>query len=168
MATGFEGLHILQEVEIIADDVWRKVLRWDKFAKDVVGKQLARACDSIGANIAESYGRFHYGEKINFLYYARGSLFETKYWINRALARNLLKSSEADEFADKLTKVAKQLNTFARSLKSQRQNKPLSKTIREPDVEYHLPFNEELFNQNDLSWLLTHSTEIAESPISNL
>ncbi len=78
MATPFEDLRVLRSAETIADEVWRTVVKWNEFTRDVVGKQLTRAVDSIGANIAEAYGRFHYGEKIQFLYYARGSLFETK------------------------------------------------------------------------------------------
>ncbi|NIP22782.1 MAG: four helix bundle protein, partial [Phycisphaerae bacterium] len=31
-----------------------------------VGKQLVRAADSIGANIVEAYGRYHYGKKLQF------------------------------------------------------------------------------------------------------
>ena len=84
MAATFENLRILQESEAIADALWKHVTRWDEFARDVVGKQLSRAVDSIGANIAESFGRFNFGEKLQFLYYSRGSLFETKYWLNRA------------------------------------------------------------------------------------
>lgn len=79
MSTQLEDLKILQNAENIADAIWKRVMKWEKFAKDVVGKQIIRAVDSIGANIAESYGRFNYGEKLQFLYYSRGSLFETKY-----------------------------------------------------------------------------------------
>src|SRR5687767_3383066 len=113
MATELEDLKILQTVEGIADAVWKRVVQWDEFARDVVGKQLARAIDSIGANIAESYGRFNYGEKLQFLYYARGSLFETKYWLNRALVRGLMQAEEVKSYATRLSDVARQLNTFA-------------------------------------------------------
>ena len=70
MAMKFEELRVLQSAEVIADGIWQQVIQWDPLARDVVGKQLARASDSIGANIAEAFGRFHYGEKLQFLYYA--------------------------------------------------------------------------------------------------
>ena len=82
MAT-FEDLQVLKAAETIADSIWKKVVEWDHFAKDVLGKQITRSADSIGANIAESVGRYNFGEKLQFLYYSRGSLFETKYWLNR-------------------------------------------------------------------------------------
>ncbi len=78
MAT-FEDLQVLKAAEAIADSIWKRVVGWDDFAKDVLGKQITRSADSIGANIAESVGRYNFGEKLQFLYYSRGSLFETKY-----------------------------------------------------------------------------------------
>ena len=158
MATELEDLKILQTAEAIADAVWKQVVEWDEFARDVVGKQLTRATDSIGANIAESYGRFNYGEKLQFLYYSRGSLFETKYWLNRALARKLMQSEEVKEYAARLSDVARQLNSFAGSLKSQRKNdKNQPKSIREPTAEYVTGGQRDdpihLFSENEFTWL---------------
>ena len=42
MATELEDLRILKTAEEIADSVWKRVVQWDEFAKDVVGKQMAR------------------------------------------------------------------------------------------------------------------------------
>jgi len=55
--TNFEKLQIYQLSEKLADNVWSIVFAWDSFAKDTVGKQIVRAADSIGANIAEGSGR---------------------------------------------------------------------------------------------------------------
>ncbi len=158
MSATFENLRILQLAEAIADAIWKQVTQWDEFARDVVGKQLARAVDSVGANIAESFGRFNFGEKLQFLYYARGSLFETKYWLNRACTRNLMTSSEAQGYADQLTDLARQLNTFASSLRTVRaEQKTHSRTIREPTTEYIVvdqdEFSDALFAESDLAWL---------------
>ena len=137
MALKFEELKILGAAEAVADGIWRRVVRWDSFARDVVGKQLAKAGDSIGANIAESYGRFHYGEKLQFLYYARGSLFETKYWLNRAGERDLMPPAQVQEYVSQLTGLARQLNAFASALKAQRRsNRTQPKATRESATEY--------------------------------
>jgi len=133
----------------------------------VVGKQLTRAADSIGANIAESFGRFNYGEKLQFLYYARGSLFETKYWLNRTSARNLMPSSETKNYVSQLTDLARQLNAFASNLKSQRHDEHQPKAIREASAEYVLWTQDNispLFTQADLEWL--ESISNLQSPIS--
>jgi four helix bundle protein len=168
MATGFDDLRILQMVETVVDDLWKLVSPWDKFAKDVVGKQLTRAADSIGANIAESYGRFHYGDKINFLYYARGSLFETKYWLNRCLARNLISEKQLGAYADTLTRLGRQLNAFTKSLKSQRKNNAF--TLKESSADYSVDvkFSSTLFSPSDLEWVASTQNGDEKSPISNL
>jgi len=74
-----ENLEIFQLAEQICDRFYELIQTWKTFDQETVGIQLVRAADSIGANLAESYGRYHYGEKLNFLYYARGSLYETKF-----------------------------------------------------------------------------------------
>ncbi|MDL1895956.1 four helix bundle protein [Anaerolineae bacterium CFX7] len=58
-----EEIEIFKLAEAIADKWWEIVSEWSVFSQDTVGKQLIRAVDSIGANIAESYGRYHFGEK---------------------------------------------------------------------------------------------------------
>jgi four helix bundle protein len=137
MATKFEDLRILHVAEEIADGIWMQVTEWNEFARDVVGKQMARSADSIGANIAESYGRYHFGEKLQFLYYARGSLFETKYWLNRASTRQLMPTQTVQTYAGKLSKLAHQLNLFAGSIKRQRAGKQQpSSQLRETPATY--------------------------------
>jgi len=162
LALKFEELRVLQSAEVVADGIWQQVVQWDVFARDVVGKQLARAADSVGANIAEAYGRFHYGEKLQFLYYARGSLFETKYWLNRSHKRDLMTSAQMQDYASQLTDLARQLNAFATSLKSQRQQgQKQSKAVREATVEYLAGDPNDatplLFTDKELEWLQTSS-----------
>jgi len=85
-----EDLKIFQVAERVCDRLYELVQPWSSLDKETVGVQLLRAADSVGANIAESYGLYHYGEKLNFLYYARGSLYKTKYWVRRCQQRRLL------------------------------------------------------------------------------
>ncbi len=161
MATSLEDLKVLNVAEGIADSIWAQVAKLDEFARDTVGKQIVRASDSIGANIAESFGRFHYGEKIEFLYYARGSLCETKYWLNRIARRNLMATNEVQSYSTQLTALARQLNAFANSLKSQRQDNPKPRTVREDSAEYYFELPDIcLFDETELQYL--------QSPIPNL
>lgn len=159
MPTSLEDVRVLRSVEEVADAIYKIAPRWDEFAKDVVGKQISRAADSIGANIAESFGRYHFGEKIQFLYYARGSLFETKYWLNRSSARELMSIADSKNYAAKLTDIARQLNLYISSFKGQRSGEiTVAKTVKESPVEYltsRLPenFPDILFDETDFVWL---------------
>jgi four helix bundle protein len=156
VALKFEELRVLQVAEQVADGLWRQVMQWEVFARDTVGKQMTRAADSIGANIAEAYGRYHYGEKLQFLYYARGSLFESKYWLNRASARHLLPSADAADYTMQLTDLARQLNSFAADLKTQRhRGSAQPKAVRETGAEYANDQAFPLFSTEDLESLAT-------------
>ena len=157
MSATFEDLRILKAAEEIADSVWKIVVQWDEFAQDVVGKQIARSADSVGANIAESFGRFNFGEKLQFLYYSRGSIFETKYWLNRSQTRGLMPPNEVREYVNRLTELAKQLNTFANSLRTARaEQKTKATSVREEQAEYSIVGSEQtlpLFSEEELNWL---------------
>ncbi len=112
-----DDLQVYSESMILADDAWRIVSRWDRFERETIGKQLVRAADSVGANIAEGYGRYHYGEKRQFCYYARGSLFEFKAWIEKAAARGLLGEEELETSRGRAERLGKLLNGYVRSLR---------------------------------------------------
>lgn len=144
----FETLQVLQSAEQLADSIWKRVVTWDDFPRDVVGKQLTRAADSIGANIAEAFGRFHFGEKLQFLYFARCSLFETKYWLNRVLRRNLMPVNDVQDYASRITSLARQLNAFAASLKTVRADEK-QRTLSEFTTEYMTNVPDD-FPQNQL------------------
>lgn len=57
-----ETLDVYNEAESFSDKIWDIVETWDGYRKDTIGKQLARAADSISANIAEGYRRYYYKE----------------------------------------------------------------------------------------------------------
>lgn len=158
MPATFEDLRILKAAEEVADSIWKIVVQWDEFEQDVVGKQMARSADSVGANIAESFGRFNFGEKLQFLYYSRGSIFETKYWLNRTRVRGLMKPDEVQEYVNHLTDLARQLNTFASGLKTIRaEQKTKSTSVHEEQPEYSVSNSEDiaipLFSEEELNWL---------------
>src|SRR6516225_7993903 len=90
MSNRIEDIEIYNLSEEFADRIWFLVLKWDFFEKDTVGKQLVRSSDSIGANIAEGFGRYHYKENKNFCFFSRGSIIETKGWLRKAKTRNLI------------------------------------------------------------------------------
>ena len=71
----------------LGEQVWSAVMKWDFFARDTLGKQVVRSADSVAANISEGFGRYHYKENIHFCYIARGSLLETRTWLDKSKRR---------------------------------------------------------------------------------
>ncbi|WP_281951652.1 four helix bundle protein [Nitrosophilus kaiyonis] len=80
-----------------------------------IGSQFLNSCDSIGANIAEGYGRYHYKDKIKFYYNARGSLWEAKHWLLLLYKRNFIKKVEFEEILNILNDLGKQINNFIKT-----------------------------------------------------
>jgi four helix bundle protein len=108
-----DDLEVFKKAEKISDDIWFEVMSWtDYFIKDTIGKQLVRSADSIGANIAEGYGRFHYKENKNFCYFSRGSLLETKTWLVKLKTRKILPEERADHLINELAQLHKMLNAY--------------------------------------------------------
>lgn len=100
----------------IGDLVWNIVEKWNYFEKDTLGKQLTRAADSIGFNISEGYGRYHFAENKNFCYYSRGSAFETATGIRKAKQRNLLTEEDYIAIKEKLLLYHKLINPYINSI----------------------------------------------------
>ncbi len=116
MAEGLAGLRIYQLAEVLADEIWDEVVSWRPFARDTVGRQLVEAADSVGGNIAEGYGRYHYKDNRQFQFYARGSLEETGHWLRRGRRRRILSEVRYNDLMGKVADLAPQLNAYIRSL----------------------------------------------------
>jgi four helix bundle protein len=107
----FRELRTYQLSVRVADSVRDAVVLWPSVDRWTLGVQLIRAADSVGANIAEAYGRFSAADQRRMLYVARGSAFETEYWIARARARAL----PLPDRADQVSEVARALNGLIRA-----------------------------------------------------
>ncbi|MBA3355752.1 MAG: four helix bundle protein [Pyrinomonadaceae bacterium] len=114
--TNFEKLQVYKLSEKLSDRIWRIVIRWDFLAKDTVGKQLIRAADSIGANIAEGSGRGTDPDLRRFLRIARGSLYETQHWLRRSYKRKLLTEKEVNDLLPIIKELTPKLNAYLRSI----------------------------------------------------
>jgi four helix bundle protein len=107
-----EDLEVYILSELISDKIWDLVLGWEYFAKDTIGKQLCRAADSISANIAEGYGRYHFKENKNFCYYSRGSILEVKSFLRKSKNRNLISEDCYSELYNELQTIHLKLNAY--------------------------------------------------------
>ncbi len=107
-----EDLRVYREAVEIGEEVWTEVVGWKFFEKDTVGKQLVECADSISANIAESYGRTGTKDVINFLIFARGSLYETKDRIHKAIRRKLIQPERGQTIRKQIETLSPALNAY--------------------------------------------------------
>ncbi len=94
----------------LSNYVWDVVIKWDIFAKMHVGGQFVEAVDSISANIAEGFGRYHKKDKIKFYHYSQGSLKESFDWNEKSKVRKLLSDEEYNHIFSELQKLPKEIN----------------------------------------------------------
>jgi four helix bundle protein len=127
MVAGLEGLRIFRLAEKMADEIWEEVITWKPFARDTVGRELVRSADSVGANIAEGHGRFHYRDQITFDYYGRGSLKETRFWLRRGVARKILPEERFRYLIGMVDELEPQLNAYINSLETKARASPRKK-----------------------------------------
>jgi four helix bundle protein len=80
--------------------------------KIMIGNQFIRSTDSIWANIAEGFGRFHYLDSIKFYYNARWSLQESRHRIEILHDRKLLLDDNYMLLIRKLDTLSVKLNNF--------------------------------------------------------
>ena len=118
-----EELQVYQLSMNIGEKIWNIVIEWDYFAKDVIGKQLIRAVDSVAANLSEGFGRYFYKENKQFCYYSRGSLFETKTWIRKASNRKLIDEKTYLEIITELDTIGVKLNNYIKTIGKTSDNK---------------------------------------------
>ncbi|HEY7116238.1 MAG TPA: four helix bundle protein [Tepidisphaeraceae bacterium] len=114
--TAFENLDVYKLVVRLADTVWRVVRKWDSFAQDTVGKQLVRAADGIGANVAEGVGRGSFQDNRRFVKIGRGSLYEVIHWLRRAYVRELITREDTRLIKPMITELSPRLNAYLKSI----------------------------------------------------
>ncbi len=96
------ALNISERVFVISEHLPRK----EDYG---LTSQLRRSVNSIGANVAEGFGRKHKKDKCNFYIYSRGSAYETMH--------HLLYGQKVGYFAaDDLSEIFKEINKLIHEL----------------------------------------------------
>jgi len=91
--------------------------------KKHIGDQFLRSVDSIGANIAEGYGRFHYLDKVRFYYNSRASHYEAfTHWLELLIERERISKNEFDSINETAHILQIKLNNFIKSTANNARN----------------------------------------------
>lgn len=120
MGRDFTELEIYQLAENFIVKIYKITLTFPKEEIYGIISQLRRATVSIALNIAESCGRYHFKDKVIFLYNARGSLFETKSAV--LICRKLSFISEEDKcvLVQELDNLGIKLNNYIKYLRERK------------------------------------------------
>ncbi|MGQ1892037.1 four helix bundle protein [Thermophagus sp. OGC60D27] len=101
--------------------VWQKAMFFAEKCLDITEninghyrliEQLEAAASSIPQNIAEGEGRISNKEKINYLYFARGSLYEAITVLNLFFYKRMISQTTLDEMEKLGLEISKMLNSL--------------------------------------------------------
>jgi len=103
-----EQIDVYQTSYELSNFVWKVVIKWDYFAKKVMGHQY------VSANLAEGWGRYHKKDKIKCYRYSFGSLKESENWTKKAIAREFLTLDDLIFVQERSVQLPKQINQLIR------------------------------------------------------
>ncbi|MDP3991811.1 MAG: four helix bundle protein [Candidatus Colwellbacteria bacterium] len=106
----FRDLKVWQDAHAFTVTVYKLTATFPENERFGLTSQLRRSASSIGANIAEGFGRYHYKEKIKFYFNARGSAIESQ---NHALlAKDLgyLSEERTEKLLEDTNEILRELN----------------------------------------------------------
>ena len=113
LLSDLEVYKLARELSKTAWEIYQE-LSWQD--KKTMGDQFLQATDSVGANIAEGYGRFHYLDRIKFYYNSRGSLNECNdHWIELLNERGKVKPEKYKKFKTTAKQFSVKLSNFISS-----------------------------------------------------
>lgn len=118
MYKSFKEMPIWQEAMSVAEVVFRLTEEFPKREDYCLTSQMRRSALSVASNIAEAFGRKHTHDKMNFYYYARGSVTETQSHLEYARRVGYLDLETAGEIDGRLSRLYNDLNKVIVSLRT--------------------------------------------------
>ena len=112
MVRNYTDLEIYQRSLKLVKEIYLLTKNFPKDETYGMRDQVRRAAASIGANIAEAFGRYHYKDKLVFLYNSRGSLYETQHFLELATSVGYIKEVDKLGLLGDCRELAVKLNNF--------------------------------------------------------
>jgi len=123
VVSSYKDLVVYQKAKLLTIDIIRYFSKYKlPRAKEFLFSQLFRAVSSIGANIAEGFGRNYSGSFRQFVGIARGSAFETEYWLEIALELGDFDSKVINNFIERNDEVCRMISGLMKKMKGGQQS----------------------------------------------
>ena len=116
--TSFKQLRVWQEAQSLAADLYELAKLFPAAERYGLISQIQRAASSVGANIAEGYGRLGLKEKVLFYNHARGSLLELDSHLDLSARVGFIEEDQLRDLSARIESVHKQLNALISSIRN--------------------------------------------------
>ena len=115
----YKGLIVWQKAHTLTLKIINAVdsVSRSSYASEIIIRQLLRATTSIGANIAEGYGRYKGKEYLYFLQISYGSANEVDNWLNVLKDAGLMQPIIASELLEINEEIQKMLAAIIKKIK---------------------------------------------------
>lgn len=114
----FKDLRIWKDACDIIVEVYKLIDQFPKEEKYGLSTQLGRSINSVGANIAESCGRYHFKDRTKLLFNARGSLCESEHHLNISFRLGYISEAQLQAISAKLKDLNVRPNNYINSTKA--------------------------------------------------
>lgn len=112
-AKGFKELRVYQKAREVSGEVFRLSKMFPKEEIYSLTDQFRRAARSIGAQIAEAWGKRRYEKHfVSKLTDADSEQMETQHWVSEALDCGYLNLVEAEKLNSNLNEIGRMLNSM--------------------------------------------------------
>jgi four helix bundle protein len=115
----FIDLEVWKKSRVLRNNITDLVKPFPADEKYRLSDQIIRSSRSIGNNIAEGHGRFHYADAAKFLVNARGSAAETIDHLIIALDNNFIDEKVFEPFKTDCEECMKMINGYINYLRKQ-------------------------------------------------
>ncbi len=119
----FTDLEVWQKSRALRTTISELTKTFPADEKYRLSDQIIRSSRSIGNNIAEGHGRFHYVDSSRFLITARGSLIETLDHLIIALDEKYISEDIFNKFKADCEECLRMLNGYINYLRNQQPTK---------------------------------------------
>ena len=135
---GFEGLAFYRDSLVLVKAAYRAAESFPGHERFALADQVRRASSSVCLNIAEGYGRYHYLDRLRFMYIARGSLNETLSAFIVANTVGYVDDEQIGWVRDIVDRIERNLNGYCKFIRQQAQGQSEfgTKTIKEDGEDY--------------------------------
>ena len=134
-AASFRELIVHQKARSVAKEIFAVSQRFPRDEIYALTDQVRRSSRSIGAQIAEAWGKRRYEKHfVSKLTDADGEQYETQHWVDSALDCRYLTREQADHLNDELSQVGRMLNGMIEKSASFCGEMPL--VVKEDSIEY--------------------------------
>lgn len=128
----FMEMPLWQKAHKLALDTYALSASFPKEELYGLTSQIRRSAISVSGNIAEAFGRFHYLDKSNFYFNARGSLEETRNYLILSRDLSYTRIEVFGRLMDDINAINEELNTLIKTLRIRDQHEPRSRSRPRP------------------------------------